>query len=132
MPDLNVSGSCLCGAVRITVKNINNKVGACHCGMCRKWCGGPLMAVNCGADVIFDGKDNVSVFDSSAWAERGFCSACGSHLYYRLKVVEVELPPLRERTEDIPALCDRFLTQLAERLERDKKKLSPGAVSRSS
>jgi two-component system NtrC family response regulator len=51
-------------------------------------------------------------------------------LYYRLKVVEVELPPLRERTEDIPALCDRFLTQLAERLDRDKKKLSPAAVSR--
>jgi len=38
-------GSCLCGAIRITAKNINNNVGACHCGMCRKWGGGPLMAV---------------------------------------------------------------------------------------
>ncbi len=25
------------------------------------------------------------MFDSSAWAERGFCSQCGSHLFYRLK-----------------------------------------------
>ena len=51
-------------------------------------------------------------------------------LYYRLKVVEVELPPLRERREDIPALADRFLEQVAERLGRDKKRLSDGAVAR--
>ncbi len=51
-------------------------------------------------------------------------------LYYRLKVVELELPPLRERPEDIPALCDRFLGQLAERLGREKKRLSPDAVTR--
>jgi len=39
-------------------------------------------------------------------------------LYYRLKVVEIELPPLRDRIEDLPALCDRFLGQVAERLDR--------------
>ena len=66
-------------------KNINNKVGACHCAMCRKWGGGPLMAVNCGVDVFFEGEDNILVFDSSGWAERGFCKKCGSHLFYRLK-----------------------------------------------
>ncbi|NIT13149.1 MAG: GFA family protein, partial [Candidatus Dadabacteria bacterium] len=52
--------------------------------MCRKWCGGPLMAVNCGTDVTFEGEDNITVYDSSSWAERGFCSGCGSHLFYRL------------------------------------------------
>jgi len=51
-------------------------------------------------------------------------------LYYRLKVVAIELPPLRERTEDIPGLADRFLEQLAERLERPRKRLSPGALAR--
>ena len=51
-------------------------------------------------------------------------------LYYRLKVVEVELPPLRERSEDIPALADRFLDQVAERLDREKKRLSDGAIAR--
>ena len=51
-------------------------------------------------------------------------------LYYRLKVVQVELPPLRERSEDLPSLCDRFLRQVAERLDRDKKTLSPLAMSR--
>ncbi len=50
-------------------------------------------------------------------------------LYYRLKVVAVELPPLRERTEDVPALADRFLEQLAERLGRPRKHLSPEALA---
>jgi hypothetical protein len=43
------------------------------------------MAIDCGADVSLSGDDNVSIFDSSKWAERGFCSRCGSHLFYRLK-----------------------------------------------
>ena len=79
------SGSCLCGETHFTANNINLHVGACHCSMCRKWSGGPLMAVDCGTDVIFENEENVSVFDSSAWAERGFCCKCGSNLFYRLK-----------------------------------------------
>ncbi len=50
-------------------------------------------------------------------------------LYYRLKVVQIEMPPLRERAEDLPALCDRFLGQVAERLERDRKCLSSAALT---
>lgn len=36
-----------------------------------------------------------------------------SDLYYRLQVLEVRLPPLRERLEDLPALADFFAAQLA-------------------
>ena len=78
-------GYCLCGAVKITVKNMKNSVEACHCGMCRRWGGGPLMCVECGTDVIFEGEEYISVYNSSDWAERGFCKKCGSHLFYRLK-----------------------------------------------
>ena len=51
-------------------------------------------------------------------------------LYYRLNVVEVAIPPLRERVEDIPALAMRFLGQLAERLDREPKQLEEEALSR--
>jgi DNA-binding NtrC family response regulator len=51
-------------------------------------------------------------------------------LYYRLKVVEIELPPLRARAEDIPALALRFLERVTERLGRDKKQLSEAALAR--
>jgi DNA-binding NtrC family response regulator len=50
-------------------------------------------------------------------------------LYYRLKVVEIALPALRERPEDLAALAQRFLAQLAERLGRSAKSLTPGALA---
>lgn len=78
-------GHCLCGAVSVTASTMGNKVGACHCGMCRRWTGGPLMAIDCSTNVTFEGEENITVFESSQWAERGFCNKCGSHLFYRLK-----------------------------------------------
>jgi DNA-binding NtrC family response regulator len=50
-------------------------------------------------------------------------------LYYRLKVVEIELPPLRERSEDVPALAQRFLEQVIGRLGCEKKSIGEGALA---
>lgn len=107
MSDLNQGkGSCLCGAVHIAAKTTSEHVGACHCSMCRKWTGGPLLAVDCGNDVSFEGKENISTFDSSEWAERGFCNKCGTHLFYRLKQQNQYIVPVGLLDNYEPAAFD--------------------------
>jgi len=49
-------------------------------------------------------------------------------LYYRINVIELPLPPLRERTEDIPLLAQHFLTRFARQGGAEKPKLSPAAL----
>lgn len=49
-------------------------------------------------------------------------------LYYRLKVVALNLPSLAERREDIPLLAGHFLSELAARYKKDVTGLSPEAV----
>lgn len=78
-------GTCLCGAVEVLPTQASTHVSACHCKMCRKWSGGPLVVVDCNGEVNFSGENNVGIYDSSEWAERGFCKQCGSHLFFRLK-----------------------------------------------
>jgi DNA-binding NtrC family response regulator len=51
-------------------------------------------------------------------------------LYYRLAVVPISIPPLRERTADVAALCELFLTQTARELKLPKRRLSAQALSR--
>jgi len=49
-------------------------------------------------------------------------------LYYRLSVVPVHAPPLREHKEDLPALCARFLAEACERNGRRPMQLAPEAL----
>lgn len=51
-------------------------------------------------------------------------------LYCRLAVVPIAIPPLRERTADVGALCDLFLTQIAHELKLPKRRLSAQALMR--
>ncbi len=81
----SLTGHCLCGAVRITATPKSHHFGACHCGLCRRWGGGPLLAVECEDRVSFEDESHIALYASSDWAERGFCKTCGTHLFYRLK-----------------------------------------------
>lgn len=48
-------------------------------------------------------------------------------LYYRLNVVEIDVPPLRERREDIPVLVEHFISSSARRQGIVEKEVSPAA-----
>jgi DNA-binding NtrC family response regulator len=50
-----------------------------------------------------------------------------SDLYYRLNIVEVKLPSLRDRREDIPYLTAAFVRETSERLQKPLAGLTPGA-----
>lgn len=77
-------GRCLCAAVTITAPD-TREVHACHCSLCRRWGGGPLLSLHAGRDVRFDGLAHVTAYASSDWADRLFCSRCGTHLAWRMK-----------------------------------------------
>jgi two-component system response regulator HydG len=49
-------------------------------------------------------------------------------LFYRLNVVAIHLPPLRERREDIPALAYHFLQKHAKRVGKETRRISPDAM----
>jgi len=49
-------------------------------------------------------------------------------LYYRLNVLRLELPALRNRKEDLPQIAEHWLTRIASETKRGRKQLSPGAL----
>lgn len=51
-------------------------------------------------------------------------------LYYRLRVVEITVPPLRDRMGDIPLLAEHFVARAAEAAGRDPPILAPAALDR--
>ncbi len=49
-------------------------------------------------------------------------------LYYRLNVIRIQMPPLRERVEDIPVLVQHFLEKNSQRLGKEKFEITPEAM----
>jgi DNA-binding NtrC family response regulator len=65
--------------------------------------------------------------DLKTWSIEGKFRA---DLYYRLNVFTIHLPPLRDRTEDIPTLTQHFIRQYSRELGRDINEISQGAMEK--
>ena len=67
-----MKGSCLCTAVRVKFDLSERVFDVCHCGMCRKWGGGPAFCVTADKGPVWSGEEHIQVYDSSEWAQRDF------------------------------------------------------------
>lgn len=77
------SGSCLCGAVKIEVSIPLAPADACHCGQCRKQTGHYFASTNVPREALtVAGEDKVGWYQSSEKVRRGFCTICGSVLFW--------------------------------------------------
>jgi hypothetical protein len=79
-----VSGGCLCGAIRFTVTLPTLFCGHCHCGMCRRNHGAAYVtwfAVLRPQLSLDSGADRLTRYQSSSHGSRSFCSRCGSSLF---------------------------------------------------
>ncbi len=83
-----VTGKCLCGAVTFTGTPAERGTGVCHCKMCRMQSSGPFFAVRMVDGVHITQDQALKWYDASDIGERGFCTDCGSTLFWRSKDCE--------------------------------------------
>jgi len=81
-----MKGQCVCGATTFTVELKNHDVHACHCSICRRQTSGVIMTIDVEQGSLqFTQDEHLSIYNSSAWGERGFCNCCGTNLFWRTK-----------------------------------------------
>lgn len=81
-----LTGSCLCGSVKIRVSDQFHFLGYCHCFECRKWSGSAFAAgglVDSEDFEITAGEEFVSSYHNSEETDLCFCGTCGASLFSR-------------------------------------------------
>ncbi|MCP5089098.1 MAG: hypothetical protein GY952_20140 [Rhodobacteraceae bacterium] len=78
-----ITGGCLCGAVRYEISESDLGTMFCHCRMCQKFSGAPILAgTTFRTEAIKYTTGTPKRYQSSVIAKRGFCGECGSALTY--------------------------------------------------
>lgn len=79
-----IEGGCLCGAIRYRIAGPVSLAVHCHCSMCRRASGAPVMTfVVAGKEDFRVIKGEPAVYRSSEHGERDFCPRCGAQLTFR-------------------------------------------------
>lgn len=78
-------GSCLCGGVRFSVPGPVGAVTACHCTQCRKTSGHFAASFDISGAPDYSQRETLGQYRSAGGATRGFCTRCGSSLWFRSK-----------------------------------------------
>ena len=84
MENHNLSGSCFCGAVQLTVSGEPVAMGYCHCDSCRRWSAGPVNAFTLwkpDALRITKGAEQIGTYNKTPHSYRKWCKSCGGHIY---------------------------------------------------
>ena len=80
----NLEGSCLCGSIRYRVSATPFAAAYCHCNMCQKSSGAPVVSwMDFLTEQLSWTKGKPLEYKSSDNVRRGFCDVCGSSLSYR-------------------------------------------------
>jgi len=85
---MNIKGSCLCGCVEFSLKDISNNIYQCHCSLCRKQGGS---ASNSGTIVPMNqltwikGSELIKSWVKESGFTSSFCSNCGSPVPNQLR-----------------------------------------------
>ncbi len=79
-----MEGGCLCGALRYRVDAAPRDTGYCHCTMCRRSTGAPVLAwASVSAAAFAYTKGRAAIYQSSSRGQREFCATCGAQICYR-------------------------------------------------
>lgn len=104
---VNFEGGCLCGAVKYRIGKAPIDAGYCHCRLCQRASGAPVVAwltVPVGGFAYT--KEAPVIFNSSAHSQREFCGTCGTQIAFRRsvspKTVDVTLASLDDPSQVSP------------------------------
>lgn len=120
-----IEGRCLCGAVRIAAEPTDERLWACHCGLCVGWTGATQFGFDVAPErVTVEGE--VAEYRSTPFSTRAWCPACGTALWLRDDGKEYELSAgLFPATREWPLRAETYVDRAwaAMRLSGDHRRV---------